>query len=300
MQQDKLRIVGRALGEFVLQWTAAGARPFGGDIELAMVFLAIRQANVAGLAPGGDEAQRRPISISAVANSLGLSRETTRRFVLKLESQGLATRGPEGIVIPLSAAEGQAMQTRRRELNAHTRDFVLLLRRCGVSFAQLGPLDLPHVDPHDTALAARDPPLYVERVMDRYMLRWAEASARDFENDMPLIRAYTGVIQANVRHILNDERLNAFYGDDEAPPDVLRRPVSVSALAASLEMPRETVRRLVTRLEALGHVVRTAEGVLTTHSAMWDEGYMRRLRELWNVVRHFVLVLRAGGVTFAD
>ena len=52
-------------------------------------------------APAPD-AERRPVSVNAVAASLGLPFETVRRRVRRLCDEGVCTVGPEGVVVPAS------------------------------------------------------------------------------------------------------------------------------------------------------------------------------------------------------
>jgi len=83
---------------------------FGGDIVLAMVFLATAQANTQHLrrrldyvdhmdGPLFPDELRRAASVSSLARSLGLSVETTRRYVIKLCDQGFAVRSEGGGVL---------------------------------------------------------------------------------------------------------------------------------------------------------------------------------------------------------
>jgi hypothetical protein len=61
------------------------------------------------------------------------------------------------------------------------------------------------------------------------------------------------VTQANVEGLMRDPALQRAYATYKAPPpDSLRRPISVNALAQSLRLPFETVRRRVSRLTLLG------------------------------------------------
>jgi hypothetical protein len=80
---------------------------FDGDIMLALVFIAAAQAgtqhlrNVASPSVMVTDAffpdeVRRPVSISALARSLGLPVETTRRYVVKLVELGFARRTEGG------------------------------------------------------------------------------------------------------------------------------------------------------------------------------------------------------------
>jgi len=76
----------------------------------------------------------------------------------------------------------------------------------------------------------------------------------------PLILA--AVFEANLAPINQDLALSRRYATlDAPPPEDLRRPVSVNAVAASLRLPYETVRRRVARLAESGALVMTRGGV---------------------------------------
>lgn len=88
----------------------------------------------------------------------------------------------------------------------------------------------------------------VLRAAGDYMLRQVELTARTFDNDPMLGVVYLAVLQANVRPIADDPRLSKAYAGAEPPPDSVRIPVTARAIAESLNIPRETVRRYINRL----------------------------------------------------
>jgi hypothetical protein len=110
------RLVARILSQFFLrQWEVIGAMA-DGDLHKALVFAAIVSANVQHIGHTTDAAhkfgpldhpppdeQRRPVSTHALAQSLNLPYETTRRNVNKLLAEGVCVRVPgQGLVIPTS------------------------------------------------------------------------------------------------------------------------------------------------------------------------------------------------------
>jgi DNA-binding Lrp family transcriptional regulator len=102
----------------------------------------------------------------------------------------------------------------------------------------------------------------------------------------PLV--FAAIAQANQAVLRNDPELQARYGDTgEAIPDALRRPISVNAVAQSLRLPFETVRRKVRLLIASGLCVATASGVYVPREAIVSEAHaaiqtarMARLEQL--------------------
>lgn len=70
------------------------------------------------------------------------------------------------------------------------------------------------------------------------------------------------LLEANVNRLNRDPELQAAYAQlDRAPPDELRRPLSINALAASLHIPFETARRHVNKLIRQGYVTSGPGGV---------------------------------------
>jgi predicted transcriptional regulator len=290
--QIKPRAVARAFGEMVLQWIQAIARPFGGEYEPAVLLVAIQQAN----RPPGWGGPPRPISTTAVAQSLGVSRETTRRHVMILESRGLVERTADGLIAPQRRSEDAAALAARRELYNFVFRFIQHLRAAGIDFAQQDGPDLPPSGPEPSA---RTRLLLVGRTFDHFILRWVESAIRDFDGDLRLMLVHTAVLLANERPVLEDARLNAFYGGLVPPPDSLRRPVTVATLAGMTGLSRETARRFVAKLEAASFVERTPAGVLARMESRHLAFCVRRVIDLYPNIRQFVLILRAGGITFA-
>lgn len=84
----------------------------------------------------------------------------------------------------------------------------------------------------------------------------------------------SAVIHANVREINRRADLqSAFARSDELPPDDLRAPISMNALASSLEIPFETVRRRVTALARERFCVFVEGGVIVPSAVLADPSY---------------------------
>ena len=112
----------------------------------------------------------------------------------------------------------------------------------------------------------------------------------------PLI--LTVVLEANVAVINQDPELqHRFAAADAPPPDELRRPVSISAVAGSLRMPYETVRRRITRLAANGACTITPRGVLITAAAVSHPAYLVIATARYERTRRFYFDVKALGAT---
>lgn len=96
--------------DYVLRTMNLYAQLVGGGHTRALVFLAAGQASTQHVPDGSvtsemleagfmPDALRRPVSLSALARSLNLSIETTRRHVMALEAAGFLERTPGGGVL---------------------------------------------------------------------------------------------------------------------------------------------------------------------------------------------------------
>jgi hypothetical protein len=122
---DKFRLSIRLSSEYFLRSIQLLVEFSGGDLVTALVFLAIVSANVSHLNVDGPDAPhadsddvppdevRKPISVLALAGSLKLPYETTRRHVAKLLQSGQCERVSGGLIVParvlLSARHTEVM-----------------------------------------------------------------------------------------------------------------------------------------------------------------------------------------------
>lgn len=81
--------------------------------------------------------------------------------------------------------------------------------------------------------------------------------------------------QANIAPLTRDPEARLRYGGLESPaPDDERRPVSLSAIAHSLRLPYETVRRRARNLARSGAVELTPEGAIVPETFLASPGYL--------------------------
>jgi predicted transcriptional regulator len=106
------------------------------------------------------------------------------------------------------------------------------------------------------------------------------------------------ISSATVARITQDDELElAFAGLDTAPPEPLRRPISINALAQSLGVPFETVRRRVKALAAGGECELSRGGVLQPQEAVLTETYFDQAWRRYLCTRQLYFDLRPMGQT---
>lgn len=115
----------------------------------------------------------------------------------------------------------------------------------------------------------------------------------------PLLDALllAAVIEANVGRLNGQPALQAAYASlDQPPPDELRRPVSVNALAGSLGIPFETVRRHVNKLIEQGSIATAPGGVYVPTLMLTTPQFAAAAGARYRRVREFYDDLVAGNV----
>jgi hypothetical protein len=90
------------------------------------------------------------------------------------------------------------------------------------------------------------------------MSRLLRLMSDNFDCDIDCFACYLAVISANLGRMRRDA---AGLSDEDPPPDEARLPVSRRAIAASVGLPRETVRRKVIELIQKGHLVEVRGGL---------------------------------------
>lgn len=241
----------------------------GGDLADALIAATLVQCNSAPIA--GDvalqrrfgafetpapEDMRRPISINAIAASLGLPFETVRRRVKRMIASGMCEVVPDGILLR------QASLTSEEHRGAYDHAYELV-RGLYIRFKRAGCLELMGLPTQrrEAWTEASPPVRIVSRAATDYLLRMMEHLLPNFHN---LSRAFIllAVVRANTEG-LPDTLRGADGAEVEAfPPDYLRRPVRASEVAAMLGLPHETVRRNLATSVAEGRCERVRDGFI--------------------------------------
>ena len=255
---------------FLVRGTAALAQPHAGDLTQTLAFTTVACANVSHLPYGSPEAalaaegrdppgsgMRRPVSVNAVARSLGLPFETVRLRIHRREALGLCERTPAGVVVPARAVSGPVVTQSWQGAHASLCDCLGRLQSAGVDLEALARL----IDDTPVATAGPPPPMLVLRIALDSVLRMLERFGIAFGS---LSRGYLfcSILSANTRHFDEPPYPTFAYAyNDTPPPDDQRRPVSIRGMARELGLPVETTRRNVERLAADGWLLQSASGL---------------------------------------
>ena len=269
------RAVVRVANDFLLRGLDAMARQAGDDLILALVFNAMATANLrritqsaANLEYGGidqvpPDALRTPASILAIANSLRIPYETVRRTVHILLGRGLCRRvSHRGYIVP--AEIDNRPEERRALALGHASLLRLLadLKRAGFDFEPYRAI-LPQTVPTPPDGGLPPNVRACARFAAEIVMRGIDTLGHIHGDDFLAALVFTAIWTANVQHITASPDNLTFGGLRNLPPDEARRPVPVSAIAAALRIPYETVRRCVARLTREGKAVRVArKGVI--------------------------------------
>lgn len=103
----------------------------------------------------------------------------------------------------------------------------------------------------------------VARLTTEFVLRALNMAAKLHDGDLVRAMVAAAIVAANTAHLGDRSAGPARHASlADIPPDAVRRPVSVMAVAQALGLPFETTRRYVNRLIALGQVKRVKGGVI--------------------------------------
>ena len=211
----------------------------------------------------------RPVTTAAIAKSMHLPPTTVLRHAKALVEAGRLVRDRGYSVAANVFEDGRAEQIAITNA-AGLMDIAVILADAG----------------HPTAMAfvsaghLAAPPGVIERLLLSFRLRTLE-SVTNLYGDIVAAIVVAGIIAANVAAITADPVLGARYAaEDNPPPDSLRQPVTVRALAREVRLPFETVRRRTAALIATGTVVDCGDGVIVPTRVLMSEGQISNNRRL--------------------
>lgn len=134
-----------------------------------------------------------------------------------------------------------------------------------------------------------------------YLLQAARLVAEAVDRDLIKAVLILAISRANVSAITeNPVATTRYAGLTSIPPDSMRLPISVSALAREMRLPFETVRRHVAALKQAGLCVGVAGGVIIPGLALANPTYLMAIDQNWSLTRDFVDELGRLGVVATE
>lgn len=247
----------------------------------ALLMMAINQANIAPLtrdpaarsrygaleAPAPD-AERRPVSVRAVAASMRLPYETARRNIKRLEPRGVCVTGEAGVLVPAAFLVSPEYLEAARQGHERLYSLYRMLAARGL----LEPLPAAQYDESDSPVRG------AVRLMSDYLLRAAES-----------VGGRTGDL---VTTLVILPLLAVAAGADGGAPT----PMSAAALARRVQLPTETVRRRAAALAAAGICVVRRGGLALADAELGSSAWRGLLRENAVAVQRMFAGLAERGV----
>ena len=299
------RIVTRLVLDFFLAVLRITTRIQDGNFHRGLVFLAISHASVEHLPQKADlaglddsdvpgDALRRPISVNALAQTLSFSAETTRRHVQALIQRGECVRvGALGVIVPHACMVSPKVRQADIEMLAAFEKLLADLSAIGFNLQQFAAPQRPAAP---DAPNRTPPALLVTRLVKHYILRTL-LDGIPVHGDFMRGALFVAVMSGNSRHIAYDPKLAWRYATaDEAPPDEIRKPVSIRQVAKELDLPYATVHRNLMKMAADGVFIRQGGGFIIPKAVvqrpaylasglrmhLWFVGMLKELFSLWN------------------
>ena len=306
-----IRAVFRVGNEFFLRGLDSMARMAGDDLVLALVYNAMWTANVlhitnsaANIEYGGmddtpPDSMRRPVTVLALANSLRIPYETTRRAVQALVNDDICVRvGSRGLIVPATVHMRQDRLDAIREGLPSLLRFLTDLKRAGFDFEPYR-RRLPQTTPMPADGSLPPNARAILRVCSEFIMRGVDTLGSIHGDDFLLALIFTAIWTANVRHVTGSSKNRTFGGLGELPPDEMRKPVPVNAIAQSLRLSPETTRRYAARLIREGSAIRVeGKGLIIPRERLVSAANYEGVRQSYIHIARVVADMHRAGFDF--
>lgn len=138
---------------------------------------------------------------------------------------------------------------------------------------------------------------HVARLSGDQLLKTAHLMADAVDADMVTACIFLAISRANTREISRLSQSTAAYSAlRDIPPDDLREPVSVYAIAREISIPYETARRHVAKLVKAELCVKTDDGLVIPNEIYKRPSMIKAATANWRLTRQFLIDLAAVGV----
>ncbi|UZK67269.1 hypothetical protein [Sphingomonas sp. M1-B02] len=276
----------RLLAEMQTNILATALPIFDGNLDRFILYALIVRQSYSGGVGAGDAGASRAISTHSIATSLSRSFETVRRHINGMIDEGLCVRVEGGIAAnPQTLFRPEFERALARAHDSFVR-FVEDLKHFGLA--------LPEERNGERYVALTG----IQSVVD-IMLAVAESN-RTIHHDWLELVIFSTILCANSRDITYSPVLAPLHGYAGAvPPDELRRPVRVVAVARVLGIPEATVRRRVELLLRDGRAVRVRNGLLISEEWLNAREPQATSANIFHTIRIVLNRLATAGFPFA-
>jgi DNA-binding transcriptional regulator YhcF (GntR family) len=248
------------------------------DVVASLVFMTLWHGQMQ--APG-----RGPVGIRELSRKLGMPYETVRRHVRTLVQGGLCIEEKGGLAVPPAAMRGPLAAAMLRRTYVNVVRVLRDLTRIGVARFSLGadrPLRSRRLTKEQTMIG----------IAGTGLLLTGYRELRKFAGgDLMKGLVFTAIWTANVKHVTN----TSAAGDRAILQDSQRLPVSALAMARSLRLPYETVRRHADALLKEGQCVRVGRKGLVVMASTHQRN-VPTSAAAYHIVMAFLAELRNAGV----
>ncbi|MES2338032.1 MAG: hypothetical protein V4537_08055 [Pseudomonadota bacterium] len=141
----------------------------------------------------------------------------------------------------------------------------------------------------------RPPTRLIARAMSQFLLSSARAWARPHTGDLTSAFVMCTTLTANLEHLGYGDPLAALASDGRDGGAALRRPISANAIAESLSLPYETVRRRTIAMIADGRLRRVEAGLIVPPETLAGVALGRAMREVCDLLDDTVVTLAGIG-----
>ena len=163
----------------------------------------------------------------------------------------------------------------------------------------LATAEADHVTVHPIAAADAARGRVAVRLSTEYFLRSAQLISTHAKGDLLTGVILRAIVAGNIGYVDQDvENPGRFASLEDVPPDELRRPMSVMAIAQSLGLPFETARRHVNKLIKAGFCQRVKGGIVAPSATMGGPREAEAMLANMANLRRLYRALKRAGVTF--
>lgn len=315
---DLNRAAVRAMTDFFLTAADIAADLADGDLRLGIIWLVVVERGARRAQRAADrwaaylrsgavrpDEERPPIAVYTISRLLDLPYETTRRSVGRLIQLGMLARVRKGVIAPAAFMDSAKVRAANGELQARLRRWLIMLDRQGLirlegGAAGIWPVSGEAGDPERADIYLDENRRKYSRITIGFVIEAGRIVAGLADGNLLRGLLLVAIVQANVSRLSSDREQSRQFSDYlNPPPDTVRRPISISALAQSLSLPYETVRRNVQHMIDEGLVSRTGRGVTVPSAVVMRPSTVTASLAANSLFRNFIRALAEAGLDLA-